>query len=207
MICFAFLAVGVIGFALGWKGHDWWHRSQAHEKVTEVLKRPPRFTTFGLTYLAMFAIFIGAVVLGDIRAGIKVSESEQRQNDRTTIQLACLSRTFEDFLNGNQKLRDASAKRDEALLGSKKALRELIRLRVVEQVSDSEAVQQAADQYLVQTQNFIEASEDLDAARKVYELPDFEKRCGKLAARIEDVLYRQLLDPRWRAQITGASLE
>jgi hypothetical protein len=206
--CLVFALGAVVGFAAGWVGHDWWKRSQAQEKVVEVLRKPPKFTTFGLTYLAMFAIFIGAVVLGDVRADNKVSQSEKRQNDHTTTQLACLSRTFEDFLTGNQKLRDASAKRDAALLGSKKALRELIRLRVVEQVQDSGAVQQAADQYLVQTQNFIDASEALDDARKAYKLPDFEKRCGKLAPRIRDVLYRDLQEPPWMAQLTGgASLE
>jgi hypothetical protein len=206
VICLAFAAVGAVCFVLGWTGHDWWQKQQAQGRGIAAMFKP-RFTTFGLTYFAMFAIFIGAVVFADLRTSSKVSESEQRQNDRNTVQLACLSRTFEDFLNGNQKLREASAKRDDALLGSKRALRELIRLRVVEQIGDSEAVRQAAEQYMVQTQNFIDASQDLADARREYKLPDFEKRCGKLAPRIKDVLHRQLREPSWQAQITGASLE
>lgn len=112
------------------------------------------------------------------RTDLAAAKSEQIEETREAV--ACMSRTFQEFLIGNQELRDASKQRDDALVGSKTALRELVRLRVIEQVSDSEQVRQAADQYIFQTQKFLDASKDLNVARKRYTLPDFEKECGKL---------------------------
>lgn len=203
MITLAFVVTGSVCFSLGWKANDWWKRQQAQGKGIDVFK--PRFTTFGLTYFAMFAIFIGAVVWSDVRADDKVSDSEERQNDLNTVRVACIGRTFEDFLVGNQELRDANVRWREALAGSKRAESVLNQLRYIDKRSyDDPAITQAAEQYVAQTAKFLKADADYNKALVKYKLPDFEKRCGKLKARIADVLYRQIQEPDWRAQLTSS---
>jgi hypothetical protein len=174
--------------AIGWYGHAWWVRSALRKRVAEMSnERKVNWVT--VSYYVMVIAIVGSIFYNDYRTETKVSESESRQIDTTASQMACLSRTFEEFLTGNQILRDASARRDDALLGSKRALRELIRLRVIDQIDDSEAVRQAADQYMVQTQNFINASMELTEARKDYKLPDFEKECGEIPPEFKGSLY------------------
>lgn len=91
---------------------------------------------------------------------------------------ACITRVVKQFLEVNQTRSDASGRRDSALVGSKKALRELIRLRVIEGIPDGPQVQQAAKQYMYQTGKFIKASHDLDMARKNNPIPKFKNYCA-----------------------------
>jgi hypothetical protein len=173
------LLVAPPSFAAGWFGHDYWMTSELRARVAEGASM--NWSKHAVTIL--FGLLVFGVLGNIIYTNTTVDASEERRLEDTRQDLACISRTFEEFLSGNQVLRDASAKRDDALVASKRALRELIRLRVVDQVQDSEAVQQAADQYLVQTQRFIDASKELNEARKDYQLPDFEKACGNIPAK------------------------
>lgn len=172
------LVAAFTGFVTGWYGRGWWVHSEAHRKVVDVVK--PKFTAFGVAYFVMFAVIVGSILYNNTRTDDKISASEARQIEETRAAVACLSKTFQEFLVGNQKLRDASERRDKALLGSKVALRELIYQRVILQVDNSVRVQELAEDYLAQTKDFIDASEALNKARAEYELPDFEKLCGKL---------------------------
>lgn len=221
--CLAFLAVGAIGFTLGWKGNDWWKRQQANGKGIDVLK--PKLTPFGVVWVISFAIFIASVWFLDYRTGDKVSDSEARQNDRNTAQLACLSRAFEDFLTGNQALRDTSADRDRALVRSKLTMARITELRIGERKDDNpklrakiekhmpdwmsfyDDVQRMQQEYVQTVIDYDDASEDLDEARKTYKLPDFEERCGKLPPEMRGAFYQELKQPPWQAQITGSSFE
>lgn len=171
----ACLLVGPPSFAAGWYANDLWKRFA--RQGADVKKLSDHILVFSVMLMA--AAVIGSIVY----TNVTVDDSEQRAVERNAKNVVCLSRVFEDFLTGNQELRDASAKRDDALVNSKRALRELIRLRVIEQISDSEAVRQAAAQYMVQTDNFIEASMELREARRDYRLPDFEKECGNVPAK------------------------
>lgn len=170
----ACLLVGPPSFAAGWFANTLWRQSVVREHMVQ--KAKGQFSDH--VFLGLFALMVGAIIGNILYTNISVGASEERRNVRDREQLVCLSKAFEDFLTGNEKLREASADRDDALVGSKRALRELIRLRVLEQISDSDAVRQAADQYMTQTQRFIEASQALTDARREHPLPRFEERCG-----------------------------
>lgn len=90
---------------------------------------------------------------------------------------ACIKKIVQVSTDSTSARSIAAEKRDTALVGSKKALRELIRLRIVEGINNSQQVQQAADQYLTQTDKFIRASEDLNKARAENPIPDPEAIC------------------------------
>lgn len=100
---------------------------------------------------------------------------------RNTVLTQCLSRLAVQITTNTALRSEAAEARDESLLASKRALRELIRLRVIEQVDNSEQVRQVAEQYMVQTQRFIEASEELDKARAENPPPEFKDYCPKVA--------------------------
>lgn len=100
---------------------------------------------------------------------------------RNTQLTSCLSRLAVQITTNTAMRSEAAERRDESLLASKRALRELIRLRVIEQVSDSAQVRQVANQYMVQTQKFIEASEDLEKARAANPPPEFKDYCPKVS--------------------------
>lgn len=171
----ACLLIGPPSFAAGWYANTLWRQMKTRRGGGEDVKKVS-------DHILVFSIMLmaAAVVGSIIYTNVRVDTSEQRQIDKSTRQVACLSLVFQDFLTGNEALREASAKRDDALVQSKRALRELIRLRVIEGINDSDAVRQAADQYVIQTQNFIDASDELKTARAAYELPDFEKECGNV---------------------------
>lgn len=181
----ACLLVGPPSFAAGWYAHDVWKQSQTRTRLLGdgdgVKKLSDHIIVVAIVVMAVAVV--GSIIYTNVYTNDKVSESEQRQNNRNTDNIACLSRVFQDFLTGNEALREASSKRDDALVQSKRALRELIRLRIIEQIGDSEAVRQAAEQYMTQTQNFIEASDELNTARAAYELPDFKAECGNVPNR------------------------
>lgn len=174
----ACLLIGPPSFAAGWYANTLWRQMRARRGGggEDVKKVSDHILVFSIMLMA--AAVVGSIIYTNVR----VDTSEQRQIDKSTRQIACMSRVFQDFLTGNEALRVASAKRDDALVGSKRALRELIRLRVIEQVNDSEAVRQAAEQYMTQTGRFIEASRELREARTDYQLPDFEAECGTVPA-------------------------
>lgn len=100
---------------------------------------------------------------------------------RNTVLTQCLSRLAVQITTNTALRSEAAERRDESLLASKRALRELIRLRVIEQVSDSPQVRQVAEQYMVQTQRFIEASLELEKARSENPPPEFKDFCPKVA--------------------------
>lgn len=102
-----------------------------------------------------------------------------RQVDQATQE--CIGRVVRANIESSQMRSGAAEKRDAALVGSKRALRELIRLRVIEGIGDSPAVQDAAQDYLVQTQRFIDASAELDQAREDNPIPKFENYCQETA--------------------------
>lgn len=178
----AFLLVSPPSFAAGWYARDWWAKHhQARLRDDDVKKVSDHWLNI------MFAILVLGVLgnivytnVSDRRTAEQISASEMRQNDENRRNIACMSRTFEEFLTGNQVLREASAKRDAALVKSKEALRDLVFLRVVKGVPDSPEVQAAASEYLAQTQLFVDASKELTKARRDYRLPDFEKACGNV---------------------------
>lgn len=91
--------------------------------------------------------------------------------------VACIGKVIEATNQSTVARSEAAQRRDEALVASKRALRELIRLRVIEQIGTSEPVRQAAEQYMTQTQKFIEASGDLAEARVDNPVPDPAKVC------------------------------
>jgi hypothetical protein len=124
-IALAAIVAAALGFELGWYAHA---RQQTHGKVTIQLVRP-KVTPQAIAYYLTVVVIIGSIIYGDVRTDSKVGASEARQNDRNTAQLACLSKTFEEFLSGNQKLRDANARWQQALTASKEANAQLILVR------------------------------------------------------------------------------
>lgn len=209
MIALAFVAVGLVCFWLGWKAHDWFDARPLQVEDADVITKP-KLTTFGKVWLVSFAIYIGSIWFLDYRTDDKVSTataaSEARQNDANTIQLACLSRTFQDFLSGNEEVRNANTRWRTALKESKRANRRLIYWEEIRGFPRTDPlVQKAARDYVTRTRDFITASDDYDTAVTLYKLPDFEKRCGKVAPRIGDVFYRDIREPQWRAEFTRAS--
>lgn len=98
-----------------------------------------------------------------------------RESKASTV--ACVVKVLTKTNNVTRETRLAAQRRDDALVGSKRALRELIRLRVIEQVPDGPQVQQAARQYMVQTQKFIDASAMLNKSRDANPVPDPNKVC------------------------------
>lgn len=89
----------------------------------------------------------------------------------------CVGRVVRLYTESQQARSEAAETRDAALVGSKRALRELIRLRVIEGVADSPEVQRSAKRYLAETQRFIDASAELDRARAANPLPDYRTFC------------------------------
>lgn len=177
----AALASAALGFAAGWYGHDKWTESRTQKRVAEVAQTTKRrFSSFGIAYFAMVAVIIGSIIYGNVTTRSQISASESRQINENRRAIACLSDTFQEFLSGNQELRDASARRDEAFLKWVVALKDLIYLRVIVGIDDNPAVQDAAALFMDEAKKFIEASEDLVEARSVYKLPDFEAKCGRI---------------------------
>jgi hypothetical protein len=176
----------------------------------------PKITGPAIAYYVMFAVIVATIVYTKWDTGRQVDASEARQVDRNTAQLACLNGAFEDFLTGNQALRDASARRDDALLLSKLTMARITELRIGERKDDDpklrakirkhmpEALSHYGDVSLFQkkyVQTVIDYSETSDAlteARRDYRLPDFEKRCGKLEPGFRGAWYRHIaeLDPQ-----------
>lgn len=204
-VVLSYVITALVGFLAGWFGRDWWVGSKTRKKVAKMDK--PALTARSLGYWVMFAVIVAGIIYSNANTKSQVSASEQRQITETRRQIACLSMTFQDFLSGNQELRDASQKRDQALVDSKTALRELVYLRVIKGVPDNAAVQAAAQQYMTATQAFIEASEALDKARARYTLPDFEARCGKLEPGFKGAWFSDIEGFDAAQQPTGLSIE
>lgn len=174
----AFLLVSPPSFAAGWYAHSWWTRHREDENVKRLSDR-----LFNIMFGVLVLGVLGNIVYTNVSGrgfNEKLAASETRQIEENRRGLACMSRTFEEFLTGNQVLREASAKRDDALVKSTEALRDLVYQRVVQGVPDSPDVQAAAREYLAQTQLFSDASKELTVARREYQLPDFEQACGNV---------------------------
>lgn len=137
-----------------------------------MVKRPT-FTPGKLVGIIAYAV-LGAGILilfvSDAKQDVAVREAKA-----STV--TCIKNVLDVSNKSAVERAEAAADRDESLVASKRALRELIRLRVIEQVKDSVAVRQAADQYMIQTQRFIEASERLKMARANHPVPDVEDLC------------------------------
>lgn len=134
-----------------------------------------------LTSSRIWAIGYVAVVFGLILSFYIDAQQDDRvtaaETEAAKSAAACVKKVTAAYTESTVAVREAAQDRDDALVGSKIALRELIRLRVIEQIGNSQQVQQAADQYMHQTAKFVEASAALDKARAAYPVPDPEKIC------------------------------
>jgi hypothetical protein len=137
-----------------------------------------------LTTNRIWAIGYGIVVAGMVVLFYQDARQDafdaRRADDISAAKaetIDCVVKVLTETNNVTRETREAAQQRDDALVGSKRALRELIRLRVVEQTPDGPAVQQAADQYIHQTRKFIEASELLNQSRRDNPVPDPNKVC------------------------------
>lgn len=117
------------------------------------------------------------VVLGMAILFFQQGQQKTAVKEARASTVACVVRVLTETNNASRETREAAQKRDDALVGSKRALRELIRLRVIEQTADSEQVQQAAEQYMTQTHKFIKASKMLDKSRDQNPVPNPNKVC------------------------------
>lgn len=174
----AFLLVAPPSFAAGWWVRGWWAKHREDEDMRRLSGHWFNIM-FGVLVLGVLGNIVYTNVSGR-QTDEKIAASESRQIEENRRGLACMSRTFQEFLTGNQVLREASEKRDRALVESKKALRDLVYMRVIQGIPDSPEVRQAAQDYMAQTQLFIDASKELNEARRAYQLPDFEKACGNI---------------------------
>jgi hypothetical protein len=91
--------------------------------------------------------------------------------------VACVNNVLETYFTGTQDLREAAQTRDDALVASLKAMVIVVDGRVVEQQGNSEAIQQGADQFIVQVRRFVAASSVLNQSRKENPVPDLNKAC------------------------------
>lgn len=89
----------------------------------------------------------------------------------------CLSELMKQSAETSNVRSEAAEERDNALVGSKKALRTLVYMRIIKGIPDGPEVQAAARDYMEQTQLFIEASEELNKTRKNNPIPSFEEFC------------------------------
>lgn len=155
-----------------------------------VVVEKPKITPQAIAYYVMVAVIVASIIYTKHDTANQVSASEIRQNDRNTRSVACLAMTFEDFLTGNQKLRDANAAWQKALVKSKRANRRLVILEEVRGLPRTDdRVQAAALDYVDATGDFIRADKDLGEARRTYKLPDFEARCGDIASQLKGSWY------------------
>lgn len=130
-------------------------------------------------WLLLVVMVIGNILYGNVQNS-RQDEDTAALVDRNTVLTECLSRLAVQITTSTALRSEASERRDESLVGSKKALRELIRLRVLDPNPDPAAERQAAEQYLAQTQRFIEASGQLDEARRLNPPPEFKDFCPKV---------------------------
>lgn len=146
--------------------------------VATVLKTP----RVDVNTPAVWAVGYVLVVLGMILLFFQDSRQDaQREQDRDLARgaaVACIKKVVDANLTGSQARSDAAETRDMALRQSKIAMRELVRLRVLEGVPNSAEVRQAAAQYVEQTRRYIEADKALEQARKDYPIPDVVKVCS-----------------------------
>ena len=153
-----------------------------------------KFSWTGLAILLMVAVVIVSNVYQSAHTDTKISDAKAEQIDESARQLRCLSMAFQDFLQGNQEIRDANTRWRKALVESKSALRELVYQRVILGVADSPEVRDLALAYMDATHDFIQASKDYDKAIKRYRLPDFEKRCGVVSPALKKVWFDPVKD-------------
>ena len=134
--------------------------------------RPPILTTSRI-----WAVGYVVVVIGLVSLFVSDAEQDRALTEAKASTTNCVKNALLESNDSAEERGAAAQDRDRALVGSKRALRELIRLRVIEGIGSNEQVRQAADQYLVQTQKFIDASQALERARVVYPVPDVEDLC------------------------------
>lgn len=133
--------------------------------------------TSSTIWAAGYLVVVCGLVLSFYTDTQQDNRAEAAEARAAKVAALCVKKVIVASAESTEARAEAAEKRDAALVGSKRALRELIRLRVVEQVPNSVQVQQAAQQYMVQTDKFVEASKALEAARLKYPLPDPEKIC------------------------------
>lgn len=125
------------------------------------------------------------VAIGGFLYSVYGLDAERRQSDQDK---AAVIRCFADFNRESSRTTksrsDAAERRDEALVASKKAMREWVR-RILEgeTLDNSPAIRQAALQYIEQTGKFIAAQEELDETRQDEPVTLFtEDYCSEKAA-------------------------
>lgn len=153
-----------------------------------------KFTARSIAFWVMYLVIIGSIVYAN-RADTRhqISASESRQIDRSSQQIACMFGAFQDFLTGNQELRDASEAKDDAVLASKEADSQLTLARDILELPRPE-IKAAAQNYRDSVEAFKEADRALDEARRRYKLPDIEKLCRTLTPEFKGA---------WLAQVEG----
>lgn len=88
----------------------------------------------------------------------------------------CVVKALRADVQQTKDLREVAADRDEDLVNAITAMSELVRLRVLEGIVQDEQTRQAAGQYLVQAERFINESQVLAQAREDNRVP--ETICG-----------------------------
>lgn len=141
------------------------------------LKAPPA-TIAWVAYLLLVVGTVAYTTISSRQTDDKIAAAESRQIDRNKDAIACMSKTFQEFLTGNQELREVSARRDKAFLKWVLAMDDLVTLRAIRGIDQSEEVRRRAMASNTEVKKFVRASEDLREARKRYKLPDFEAECG-----------------------------
>jgi hypothetical protein len=168
----AFCLIAPPSFMAGWWANTLWKtklcaKSRRRQSEGGSVNLSDRFMKVLIGLMA--ATVIISVIYTHATVDDKLAASETRQIAETRKAVACIGRTLDDFLEGNQELRDASAKRDQA------------QLQAFKRFGDPVAVD-----------DFEKAQDALDSARMRYGLPDFEKVCGEVAKEFQTSIYDEL---------------
>lgn len=90
----------------------------------------------------------------------------------------CVVKAIRDDAAQTKALRDVARMRDQDLAAAIRAMVALVDIRVLGGVNQNTATTQAAEQFIVQANHFLEQSQTLDEARDANPVP--EKICGVL---------------------------
>lgn len=94
----------------------------------------------------------------------------------TVKTVRCVVKALRADAQQTKDLREVAASRDEDLVHAITAMSELVRLRVLEGITQNYRTRQAANQYLMQAERFIDESKVLAQAREDNPVP--QKICG-----------------------------
>lgn len=153
-----FMAGAIPSFAAGALARPYIDRLIKEARMPSATPSQPRRTSPGRVRVALIVVSLTAIVAcgGFIYTNARVGSV-----------VDCFAAWSRDSSVSTKARADAAQDRDDALVASKKAMRELVRrIKDGERFANSPAITQAADQYIVQTGKFIEASERFDRIRR-----------------------------------------